>query len=197
MYQIYYIVLSSFIFSIHTSMVFAKPEIGKPAPEFSGQDQDGKKHNLKDYLGKIVVLEWTSTECPFVLGHYEKKTMTTVYDILKDKQVVWLAIDSSYSANPKDTKEWAGRWSIPYKTILDTEGTIGKKYGALATPHMFVIDQKGVLRYDGAIDDDVGDSKPFKTNYPFAAVRALLDNKTVSVSSSQPYGCGIKYKKGS
>ncbi len=197
MYQFSYRFVLGVILCANASSAIARPEIGKPAPAFSGMDQDGKAHNLKDYLGKVVVLEWTSTQCPFVLGHYEKKTMTTVYDILKDKPVMWLAVDSSHFANSKDAKDWAGRWSIKYKTILDPEGTIGKSYGALSTPHMFVIDQKGILRYDGAVDDDVGDSKQFKTNYPFAAAKALLDNKEVGVSSTQPYGCGIKYKKGS
>lgn len=197
MYRFNYTFVLTTLLCLPTAALQAKPEIGKPAPAFSGTDQDGKQHSLKDYLGKVVVLEWTSTECPFVLGHYEKKNMTTVYDILKDKPVVWLAIDSSHFSNAKDAKDWAGRWSVPYKTILDSDGNIGKSYGALSTPHMFVIDKKGILRYDGAVDDDVGDSKPFKTNYPFAAAKALLDDKEVLVSSTQPYGCGIKYKKGS
>lgn len=175
----------------------AKPEIGKPAPDFEGKDQDGKVYKLKDLAGKIVVLEWTSTKCPFVLGHYEAKTMTTTAGLFKEKPVVWLAMDSSYFANEKETKDWGGRWSVTYKTVLDPEGKIGKTYGALSTPHMFVIDQKGVLRYDGAIDDDVADTKRFKTNYVYDAVKALLENKEVKVSSTQPYGCTIKYKPGS
>lgn len=172
----------------------AKPEIGKPAPDFSLKDQDGVVHKLKDLTGKIVVLEWTSTQCPFTLGHYEKKTMTNTAEMFKDKPVVWLAVDSSHFANAKETKEWSGRWSIPYKTLLDADGKIGKAYAALTTPHMFVIDQKGILRYDGAIDDDVADVVMFKTNYVYDAVKALLDNKPVKVSTTQPYGCGIKYK---
>lgn len=175
----------------------AKPEIGKPAPDFEGKDQDGKSYKLKDFAGKILVLEWTSTTCPFTLGHYEAKTMVTTAALFKDKPVVWLAVDSSYFANEKETKDWAGRWSVPYKTVLDPDGKIGKTYGALSTPHMFVIDQKGVLRYDGAIDDDVADTKRFKTNFVYDGVKALLDKKEIKVTSTQPYGCTIKYKQGS
>jgi peroxiredoxin len=172
----------------------AKPEIGKPAPDFSLKDQDGKAHKLKDLLGKIVVLEWTSPRCPFTLGHYERKTMTSTAELFKDKPVVWLAVDSSYFANEKETKEWTGRWSIPYKTLMDADGKVGHAYAALTTPHMFVIDQKGILRYDGAIDDDAADVIKFKTNYVYDAVKALLDNKDVKVPTTQPYGCGVKYK---
>lgn len=176
---------------------YAQPKIGEPAPDFTLKDQDGTQHHLKDFLGKVVVLEWTSTKCPFVLGHYEAKTMTATAELFKGKPVVWMAIDSSYFANAKDTKTWTGRWNIPYKTLIDAEGKVGKTYAALTTPHMFVVDQKGILRYDGAVDDDVSDVKQFKTNYVYAAVKSLLENKEVKVATTQPYGCTIKYKKGS
>lgn len=177
----------------------AKAVVGKAAPAFSAKDERGKKHTLKQYRGKVVVLEWTNPGCPFVKRHYiKKKTMHDTamrYLRRKHQRVVWLAVNSSYFNKPADSKKWAEARGLPYRTLQDPSGTIGRAYGAKSTPHMFVIDAKGVVRYAGAIDDDPHDEKKKPKNYVAAALRAVTKGKTPNPTRTTPYGCSVKYKK--
>lgn len=170
-------------------------EIGKPAPDFTLKDVAGKEHKLSSYKGKVVVLEWINHECPISNGHYKRKTMQTTLGVFKDKGVVWLAIDSSHFAQEKADaiRKWWKEQGTPFAYLMDASGTVGRMYGAKTTPHMFVIDAKGVLAYSGAIDDAYG-SKDNATNYVEAAVGALLEGSTVVQAKTKPYGCSVKYK---
>lgn len=165
---------------------------GDKAPDFELADYEGKKHKLSEHKGKIVVLEWTSPACPFTLEHYERRTMIKTREKHKDK-VVWLAIDSSHDVSEGALYNWSKRWKIDWPILMDGSGATGRKYGATATPHMFVIDKEGVVRYHGAIDDDPTNSKKKIVNLVDEAVTALLADKPVKVPSTAAYGCGIKY----
>ncbi|MBU8895649.1 thioredoxin family protein [Corallococcus sp. H22C18031201] len=169
-------------------------EVGKPAPAFTLKDESGKEHSLAEYKGKVVVLEWTNPECPFVQRHYEAKTMQDTVKGFDAKKVVWLAVDSSSTHSAQTASEWKKKEALSYPVLLDTAGTVGKSYGAKTTPHMYVIDEKGVVRYAGAIDDDPRGKNETKTNYVKGAVDALLTGKQVPTATSQPYGCSVKYK---
>ena len=81
----------------------ATAKIGAPAPAFALADSNGKTVSLADFKGKTVVLEWTNPDCPFVQRHYKEKTMAKLAETYKDKGVVWLSINSSEDANPKET----------------------------------------------------------------------------------------------
>lgn len=183
---------------------FAAAEIGKPAPAFKAKDINGAEQSLEKYKGKIVVLEWNNPECPFVMKHYKSGNMQAVEADLEKSGVVWLTVNSSAkdkqgSMTPAEAKAMLkAADSTPTAYILDAEGTIGKAYGATATPHMFVVDKKGTLAYAGAIDDKPGfDEAEIKgaTNYVKQAVNELIDDKPVSVASTQAYGCSVKYKE--
>jgi peroxiredoxin len=80
--------------------------------------------------------------------------------------------------------------------LLDPAGTVGRAYDAKTTPHMFVIDGKGVLRYAGAIDDkptaDVADIAGAR-NHVLAALADIKAGRPVVVATSRPYGCSVKY----
>lgn len=167
--------------------------VGQPAPAFAVADEQGKVHKLRDYRGKLVVLEWTNPGCPFVKRHYRNKTMLRTRAAFGDK-VVWLAVNSSYFNKPKDTRAWRQAQKLPYPTLQDADGKLGHRYGARATPHMFVIDRRGVLRYAGAIDDDPHDEKKAPHNYVHEALKALLAGKRAP-ASQRAYGCTVKYKK--
>ena len=176
----------------------AHAEMGKPAPDFTLKDLEGKEHKLSDFKGKIVVLEWTNHQCPFVQRHQAKeKTMQKAWAMFKDKPVVWLAVNSSHFSADKvgEIKTWAKDNKIDYPILLDPKGEVGHTYGAKTTPHMFVIDKNGVLAYAGAIDDDAGGSKKTRQNYVEQAVTASLNGSTVAVTKTKPYGCSVKYKK--
>lgn len=196
-------------FSLNTLVAFAgdhdhaHAEVGKPAPAFELKDVDGKTHKLSDLKGKIVVLEWTNFKCPFVVRHQkDNQTMQKTLAKFKDKDVVWLAVDST---NPEfdggHTNEMIKEWAesegvkLPYPVLRDEKGEIGHQYGAQTTPHMYVIDKNGILAYSGAIDDDPKGEKENPTNFVEQAVNSLLADSTVEVAFHKPYGCSVKYKK--
>lgn len=169
-------------------------EVGKPAPAFKLKDEAGKEHSLAQYQGKVVVLEWTNPGCPYVQRHYKANTMVNTLKGFDANKVVWLAVDSTASNTPDKSAAWKKEKSLTYAVLQDPEGTVGKSYGAKTTPHMYVIDEKGVLRYAGAIDDDARGKAEKPNNHVKAAVDALLTGKPVPASTTEPYGCSVKYK---
>jgi peroxiredoxin len=176
-------------------------EIGKPAPDFTGMDINGKTVKLSDYTGKIVVIESYNSDCPFCHNHYQTGAMQELQKNLEAKGVVWLIVDSvntknfSYRTPEQARKEMADEKIAATAWIDDHSGTIGHLYEMKTTPHMFVIAKDGTLAYDGAIDDrpqPFGDPRTAK-NYVTAAVDDLLAGKPVAVSQTKPYGCGVHY----
>ena len=177
--------------------------VGKPAPDFTGTDTNGKTHKLSDFKGKTVVLEWTNPECPYVVKHYGSGNMQKLQAEATKDGVIWLSVASSADGKEGNmTGDEANAYmteqkSAPTARILDASGTIGHLYGAKTTPHMFVIDKAGTLVYAGAIDDNDNfspDTIKGAKNYVAAALQNLKDGKAVETSSTKPYGCGVKYK---
>lgn len=178
------------------------PEVGTPAPAFTGTDTKGVAHSLSDFLGKIVVLEWTNPECPFVKKHYDTGNMQALQKEAVDEGVIWLSIVSSapgkqgYGTPEEAEKYMAESGSAATARLLDPEGTIGHLYGATSTPNMFVIDAEGNLAYAGAIDDRASPdpaSVEGAHNYVRAAIDSLKAGTKLDVPFTRPYGCGIKY----
>ena len=181
----------------------AAPTIGTPAPLFSGQASDGKTYNLADYKGKFVVLQWYNKDCPFIHKHYDSGNMQKLQDTYGKKGVVWFEVISSAAGHEgymTASQAQENRIKSATKsdaTLLDPDGKIGLAYGAKTTPHMFVIDPKGILIYQGAIDDHNSadaDDIPKSKNYVAAALDEAMAGKPVSTPSTHPYGCGVKYK---
>lgn len=187
--------LSTFALALAFSAWAQAATVGQAAPDFELKDEEGKTHKLSQYRGKIVVLEWVNPECPFVKRHYDARTMQTTWEGSDKEKVVWLSIDSTHHNTPEKSREWKKARGFSYPVLQDPDGKVGKLYGAKTTPHMYVIDQEGILRYAGAIDDDPRGNKERKTNYVQAALAELLAGKDVSVKTSQPYGCTVKYKE--
>jgi len=173
----------------------AEAEKAEPqkAPAFTLEDVDGKKVSLSDFADKIVVLEWMNPGCPIWARHHKAGTFRTLAEKYKDKGVVWLAINSTNSADKEKNKNFAETEKVPYPILDDHEGTVGKAYGAKTSPHMFVIDKHGRLAYQGAIDDDPAGKKESPLNYVDQALTELLAGKAVSVPKTEPYGCSVKY----
>jgi peroxiredoxin len=179
-------------------------EVGKPAPEFSLTDTQGTSHKLSDFKGKTVVLEWINHGCPFVVKHYSEGHMQALQKKYTEKGVVWLAICSSAPGkeghlSPADwNKTTAEKKAASTAVLLDEDGKVGQLYGAKTTPHMYVVNAEGVLVYNGAIDSikstrasDIAQAE----NYVSKALDELLAGKAVSLASTAPYGCGVKYAK--
>lgn len=171
--------------------------IGSPAPDFKLKDADGKTHTLSEFKDKVVILEWTNHECPVVNRCHKSNLMANTWKEFEGKPVVWMAIDSSHFC--ADKVEGIGKWSrsqkLGYPILLDPKGEVGRLYEAKTTPHMFVIDQKGVLAYSGAISDDPYGQNDQARNYVSEAVTALLSGSTVARAKTKPFGCSVKYKK--
>lgn len=174
---------------------------GDSAPNFSLVGSDGKTHKLADYKGKIVVLEAYNLDCPFCANHFATGAMQELQGEMTKGGVIWLVVNSSNPKSPsyrnpdKAKKEWSAQKMKATAWIDDSSGVVGKAYGLKVTPHMIVIDPKGVVAYNGAIDDKpVSEGDPRKArNYVREAVKALKAGKPVEVTRSKPYGCGIKY----
>jgi peroxiredoxin len=165
------------------------------AKDFTLPDAEGKNHSLADYKGKIVVLEWTNPECPFVQRHYKSGSMKKLAAKYADKGVVWLAINSTKHNTPADSKAWTEKQGITYPTLQDPDGTVGHLYNAKTTPHMFVIDRSGNIAYQGAIDDDPkGELGDGAKNYVEGALTKLLAGEKPEITETKPYGCSVKYK---
>lgn len=176
---------------------------GQPAPAFTATDTNGKTHNLADYKGKIVVLEWTNPQCPYVKKHYGSGNMQMLQKEATGEGVVWLTVASSakggqgYVTPEEANKLIADTGAAATARLMDDTGAVGKLYDAKVTPHMFVIGTDGVLAYAGAIDDNPSaDPATVKTakNYVRQAIEELRAGKPVSEPLTQPYGCGVKYE---
>jgi peroxiredoxin len=176
--------------------------VGAPAPEIALQSIAGAGVKLSQYRGKHVVLEWVNPECPYVRKHYGSANMQRLQKDAAARDVVWLSINSTRAGHaeykqPAEMAAWMKQMNAaPAATLLDPKGEAGRAYGARTTPHMYIVDPKGVLVYAGGIDDkrsaDPEDVKTAK-NYVRAALDELLAGKPVSSANTSPYGCSVKY----
>src|ERR1700744_514698 len=155
-------------------------EIGKPAPDFTGTDINGKTVKLSDYKGKIVVLESYNSDCPFCHNQYQTGAMQEQQKDLTTKGVVWLIVNSVSPKNPSHRnpteakQEWSDRKINATAWLDDSSGDIGHLYGMKTTPHMFVVDKDGTLVVDGAIENHP---------YPFHDPRQADNHVNASVNN--------------
>lgn len=176
--------------------------IGQPAPAFTLTDWDGQERSLGEFAGKTVVLEWTNHECPFVVKHYRGENMPRQQSEAAADDVVWLVINSSAPGlqghvSADKAKSVQAEWNAAQTVYLfDTDGTVGRAYGAKTTPHMYIIDGDGILRYNGAIDSipsaNIADI-PKADQFVEIALAQLGAGQPVSRPVTQPYGCSVKY----
>ncbi len=178
-------------------------EVGVPAPDFTLMGHEGKEVHLSDFKGKLVVLEWTNQQCPFVVAHYAPGAIQKLQEKYAGKGVVWLSIISSAPGkqgavqNAAEAKSlYAEKGMKSTALLLDSDGKVGMAYGAKTTPHCFVIDPQGNLAYAGAIDSNPKPQfDPAAENYVAKALDEVLAGKAVSNPTTKPYGCSIKYAK--
>lgn len=180
----------------------AASDVGKAAPAFSAPDSNGKTWSLAELKGKVVVLETSNEDCPYVRKHYNSANMQTQQREAAAKGVVWLTVASSApgeqgfvtaaQANALTQK----RNAAPAAFLLDPQSRIARAYGATVTPHMYIIDASGVLVYKGGIDSIPSSSVsdvPKATQYVRVALDQVLAGKPVTDASTRPYGCSLKY----
>ena len=161
-----------------------------------------QKRRLSEFQGKTVVLEWTSPSCPFVRAQYESGVMQELQRWAAAQGVVWLSILSTHPSRrdylPADKAEVLNRnrGATPAALLLDSDGAMGRAYGAVVTPHMFIVGPKADLVYAGAISDNpTMDAKQARAsrNYVRAALEDLAAGQKVATPSTRPFGCTIAY----
>ena len=181
----------------------AKIANGTSVTDMTVTDSNGKQHNLSDFTGKRVVLEWTNDGCPYVQKHYDTDNMQTLQkEATLDGDTVWLSIVSSapgkqgYVSGEGANELTTSRGAAPTAVVLDPAGDMGKTFAAKTTPHMYIIDEVGTLVYQGAIDDNSSARKSTVAgakNYVRAAISDLDAGRSVAESDTAPYGCSVKY----
>lgn len=203
------VVSSTLVLSLCVAALLASPQVaaadavvGQAAPAFTLTGTDGRPHSLSEYAGKYVVLEWLNHDCPFVRKHYGSGNMQKLQKKWTAQDVVWLSINSSAPGKqgnypPEEANELTkDKGAAPTAVLLDPDGTVGRAYGAKTTPHMFIVDPKGMLIYAGGIDDkpstDPADV-PHARNHVDQALTEALAGKPVTIATSTPYGCSVKY----
>ncbi|MDP3223377.1 MAG: thioredoxin family protein [Rubrivivax sp.] len=190
---------------LFTGATLANATVGQPAPAFTATDTSGKAVSLADFKGKHVVLEWVNPGCPYVVKHYGSANMQGTQKEATAKGVVWLTVNSTapehsdYKA-PAALAQWMqSQKAAASATLMDPDGKVGRAYGARTTPHMYIVDPKGVLVYAGGIDNKPS-SNPADvataTNHVKVALAETLAGKPVTQAATRPYGCSVKYPSG-
>ena len=188
--------------AVAAGTAIAAPEVNQPAPLFNGKTASGTTVDLRKLRGKIVVLEWTNHDCPYVRKHYGARNMQALQKDATAQGVVWLQVISSgpgregHVDGPTALKLNRERGAAPTETVLDPDGKIGRLYGARTTPHMYIIDPEGVLVYKGGIDSipsaRQSDSSE-AVNYVRESLDALSAGRPVPNAVTRPYGCSVHY----
>ncbi|HYE96779.1 MAG TPA: thioredoxin family protein [Rubricoccaceae bacterium] len=175
-----------------------------PAPDFTLTDTNGRTHRLSQYAGRWVVLEWLNYDCPFVGKHYRGRNMQALQERYTGQGVVWLSIVSSAPGEQghfppaemnRRTTQHGGRQTA---VLMDPTGTVGRAYGARTTPHMFVVNPRREIVYNGAIDNRPSadpSSLNGATNYVAQALAEAMAGRPVTTARTQPYGCSVKYAR--
>lgn len=176
--------------------------VGHTAPAFTALDTSGKTVSLADFKGKTVVLEWVNPGCPFVVKHYASRNMQGTQQAAAAQGVVWLAVNSTATSHgdyrsPAQMAQWMSEHkAVARATLMDSDGKIGRAYGARTTPHMYLIDAAGTLVYAGAIDSIPTANPADIANASNHVKQALTEHgagKPISLPSTRAYGCTVKY----
>jgi peroxiredoxin len=185
--------------------VAAPAQVGQAAPAFSATDSAGRAVSLADFRGRTVVLEWVNPSCPYVRKHYQSANMQATQKGAAAQGVVWLAVASTHAAHPEylgpaELAAWMKQQgAAPTHTLIDSDGKVGRAYGARTTPHLYIVDAKGRLAYAGGIDDrpsaNPADVKGAK-NHVTAALADIAAGRPVAQASTRAYGCSVKYADG-
>jgi peroxiredoxin len=161
--------------------------IDQPAPPFILPDLNGQIHALEDYLGQVVVLNFWSAECPHAA---RADALLTAYLQTWGQRVSLLTIASNLNETSEQIAQAASKRGLPL-VLQDRGGVVADMYVALTTPHLFVIDERGILRYQGALDDVTFRRRTPTQEYLYQAVKSVLTGASPQQAVTPAYGCSI------
>jgi peroxiredoxin len=183
--------------------------LGKPAPDFTLTDTEGTSHALAKLRGKTVVLEWFNPDCPFVRFAHSQGPLKDMSGRVARADLVWLSINSGAPGKQGHgadrNKRARSEYAMPNPVLLDESGEVGRAYGAVKTPHLFVIDPSGALVFRGGVDNapmgEVDPARPRppgaeegeRVNYVDAALEDMQQRRPLRLADVPPYGCSVKY----
>lgn len=162
-------------------------ELNQPAPDFVLPDVHGRLHRLCDYRGRIVIVNFWSAECP-----HSARTDQVILDLLEkwNGEVELLSIAANQNESVQLVEEVANVRRIP-KILIDAGHVVADQYKAITTPHIFVLDRDGILRYRGAVDDVTFRRREATQSFLREAIEALLHGEIPTLSETTAYGCAI------
>lgn len=157
------------------------------APDFTLTDLSGKPHTLSDLRGKIVILNFWSAECPWT-----ERADGLLIPYLKEwgERVALLPIASNANESPQLLSQISEERGLPL-ILHDKYQRVADTYGAQATPHLFVVDQEGILRYQGAFDDVTFREREPSQHYLKDALEIVMAGCHPDPAQTPPYGCAI------
>lgn len=162
-------------------------ELNQAAPDFELPDLQGNLHRLSDYRGRIVIINFWSAECPYS-ERIDRLMIGRLLEWGKDVEMLPIAANRSEPVSMlEDVSKTRG---IP-NVLVDAEHVVADLYEAITTPHTFVVDRDGILRYRGAVDDVTFRQREATRSYLDDAVAALLDELSPEVQEVPAYGCAI------
>ncbi len=165
-----------------------KVENGTLAPDFSLPDLNGQMHELIQYRGKIVILNFWSAECPW--SERSDQRLLEAAQNWEEEMVSILPIASNANESPDLIRQVAEKRALPI-VLRDENQQVADLFGAAATPHAFVIDPSGYVRYQGAIDDTTFRNQEPEHFYVYDAVERLISGRNPEPGFVPTYGCAI------
>ena len=162
-------------------------QVNQPAPDFELPDLQGNLYRLSDHRGKIVIVNFWSCECP----HSERTDRSTMACLVQwGGEVEMLSIAANRSESISSVAEAVNARRL-LRVVLDAEHVVADLYEAVTTPHVFVIDKDGVLRYRGAVDDVTFRKRQATRFFLEEMVEALLEGHLPALEETPAYGCAI------
>ena len=180
--------------------------IGASAPDFDLPGADGKRYTLASFAdAKVLVLVFTANHCPTAQAYEERieklhagfKGRGVQVALVSPNDPLALRLDEQGYSDLGDTLEdmkiraQDRGWTFPYLYDGETEA-MSRKYGPVATPHVFVFDAERKLRFVGRVDDNENPAKA-KTSDARNAIEAVLAGKPVPVETTKVFGCSVKW----
>lgn len=157
------------------------------APNFCLPDLDGKMHCLEDYRGKVVLINFWSAECPQSARVDEA---ISAWQEMHGAQVVFMRIASNRNETLEELRQAAsGRGAS--LVLRDAQQELADLYAARTTPHCYLVDANGLLRYRGAFDDVSFRVRRATQAYAASALETLLEGGDPQPAETVPYGCSI------
>ncbi|MBE9010161.1 thioredoxin family protein [Pseudanabaenaceae cyanobacterium LEGE 13415] len=175
------------------------PLIGQYAPDFELPGVDGAIHHLARYLERhrAIVVVFLCNHCPYVKLYLDR--LKQLQSELRSQKAMLIGINPNDEKQfPEDAYEkmqtFAADHQFNFLYLRDMNQDVAQSFKAEKTPHVFLLDQKGIVRYAGAIDDNAQDSTAVKVPYLKNAIAALLNEDAIAPVSTNPVGCSIKWR---